>query len=135
MLDEAVDQWSRTGGQVLRHGFAGKLAVVLGQRRQHAAMVSYRLVWPAGDGGEHGFRRVAGDLRHQLSQLGRSGGDVDGPMKLMVETNCSLVVTAGIGFLKLGLNLLELPQLVVVDVDRGPRGELAADVRLDVGDV
>ena len=44
MLDEVVDQRSRTGGQVFRHGFAGKLAVVFGQRRQHPAMVFYRLV-------------------------------------------------------------------------------------------
>ena len=45
------------------------------------------------------------------------------------------MVIAGIGLLQLGLDLLEFVQLVVGDVDRGPRGQLAADVSLHVGDV
>jgi hypothetical protein len=35
-------------------------------------MVPDRLVGPAGDGGKHRFRRIPGDLRHQLSELGES---------------------------------------------------------------
>ena len=53
MLDEVVDQRSRSGRKVLRHGGASKLAVALLQRFQHPAMVSCRLVRPAGDGGKH----------------------------------------------------------------------------------
>src|ERR1700722_10240143 len=54
VLDKVVDQRRCAGSEVLRHGSAGQLAVVLGQRRQHPAMVFDGLVWPAGDGGKHG---------------------------------------------------------------------------------
>src|ERR1700733_1309305 len=47
MLGEVLDQGGCPCGQVFRHGFAGKLAVVFGQRRHHPAMVFYRLVRPA----------------------------------------------------------------------------------------
>ena len=45
--------------------------------------------------GKHRFRCVAGDLRHQLGELRRVSGDVDGPVELVVETHRTLVVIAG----------------------------------------
>jgi hypothetical protein len=48
---------------------------------------------------------------------------------------CLLVVVAGVSSLQPSLNRLQLTHLVVGDVRRRPRRELAADVRLHVGDV
>ena len=53
----------------------------------------------------------------------------------MVEPYRSLDVVARVGFLELGLDSLEFAELVVADVDRGPRGELTTDVSLHVRDV
>src|ERR1700722_8827558 len=61
VFGEVVDQRSRTGGKVVRHGFAGQLAVMFGQRRHYAAVVFDRLAGPARDGGKNGFRRITGD--------------------------------------------------------------------------
>ena len=130
-----VDQRRCTGSKMLRHSFARKLIVVFLQRGKHPAMVSNRLVGPAGDGGKHCFRRIPGDLRHQLSELGGISRNVDGPVEVVIETDRSLVVAAGIGVLELSLDLSELAQLVVADADHGARGELAADMCLYVGDV
>ena len=56
----------------------------------------------------------------------------------MVQSNCLLLVITGIGFLQLDLDCFEFAQLIIGDVDSGPRGQLSADVSLhvrDVGDV
>ena len=82
--------------------------------------------------GKHRFGRVAGDLRHQLGELGRVGGDVDRLVELVVEPDRPFVVIGGVGVFQLGLDLLEFPQLLVGDVGRGPRGELTADVGLHI---
>jgi hypothetical protein len=51
-------------------------------------------------------------------------------VEVVIETDRSLVVAAGIGVLELSLDLSELAQLVFADADRGARGELAADMCL-----
>ena len=120
VFSQVVDQRSGPRGQVLRHRPAGRLAVALGQRRHHSAMVFDRLVGPAGDGGKHRFGCVAGDLRHHLGELRRLRGHVDGPMELVVEPNRSLDVVARVRFFQLRLNFLELAQLLVIDASPRP---------------
>ena len=112
-----------------------RLAVMFGQRSHHPAVVFDRLTGPARDGGKNGFRRITGDLRHHLRKLWRLGSHIDGPMELMVEPHRSLDIVARVRFLELSLDFFEFAQLVVVDVDRGSRGEFAAHVRLQIGDV
>src|SRR5690625_4253855 len=87
-----------------------------------------RLGRPAGDYGEHRFRRVPGDLRHQLRQLGRFGGDVDRAVELVVEPHGTFSVTGGIGVLELILEGTEFTQPVVGDGGRRPGRELIIDV-------
>ena len=53
-------------------------------------------------------------------------------MKLVVEPDRAFVVIAGVRVLELGLDLLQLPQLFVVDVRRRACGELAPDMCLHV---
>src|SRR5665213_400552 len=136
--DEVIDQRNRPGGKMFRHSRAGKLVVVNLQRGQDLLMVLYRLARPALNRRKHRFGSVTGDLQHQLSKLWRVRGDIDGPVKLVVQPNGPLVVIADIGLLPLGLELLECMRLIVGDVGRGPRGQLPTDVSLhvrDVGDV
>ena len=47
---------------------------VRGKRGEQAPMMTVRFVGPAGNGREHRFGGVPGDLRHQLRQLGRIRG-------------------------------------------------------------
>src|SRR5271156_559891 len=98
-------------------------------------MVFDRLTGPARDGGKNGFRRITGDPRHDLRKLWRLGGHIDGPMELMIEPHRSLDIVARVRFLELSLDSFEFAELVVVDVDRGSRGELTTDIGLEVGDI
>jgi hypothetical protein len=43
-------------------------------------------------------------------------------VEFVVEPDRAVIVIAGVGVFQFGLNLLQLSQLLVGDVDRGPRG-------------
>jgi 2-polyprenyl-6-methoxyphenol hydroxylase-like FAD-dependent oxidoreductase len=134
-LGEVLDQRRRACREVFGHHDASEVFVVLIECRQQLAMVLGRLIGPARDRGKHGFGRVAGDLRHQLGELGRVGGDVDRLVELVVQPHRPFVVIAGVRVFELGLDLLDFPELIVGDVGRRPRGELATDVGLHIGHI
>ena len=60
-------------------------------------MVGHRLCGPSFDRGEHRLRCVPGDLRHQLGQLRRVRGHVDGAVELVVEPHGAVAVVGGVG--------------------------------------
>ena len=63
---------------------------------EQPAVMVVGLVGPPLDCREDGFRRVAGDLRHQVRQLRRVRRHVDPAVELVVQADRPLVVVCGI---------------------------------------
>ena len=78
--------------------------------------------------GEHRLRCVPGDLGHQLSQLRRVRGHIDGAVELVVEPHRPVAVVGGVRLGELVVDRRKILQLFVGDAGRGPGGQFAADV-------
>jgi hypothetical protein len=133
--NKVIDQRNGARRKMFGHRSAGKHIVMYLERSQDPPMILDRLARPARNRRKDRLGSVAGNLQHQLGKLWRVRRDIDGAVEFVVQPNGPLVVIAGIGLLQLGLNLLDLVQLIVGDVDRGPRGQFPTDMSLHIRDV